>query len=298
MAGPRSFRNVPAPPLPVLPRRRPPPPAAAMPVPRAAPTPAGPPPPPSGAVVFVTDFGESDTYAAQMAGALLKADPRARVVAGFHAVPPQDVAAGADALAELVAAFPPGTTFVTVVDPGVGTGRAVLAASAGGMFHVAPDNGLLAALLDGDPAARAVRLPPHAGEYATFHGRDVMAPAAGRLTRGEPLEALGEATTEWARLDRPGVERLDGGAVVGRIMRADRFGNLITNVPRSACPGAKRVVVGGRTVPVGRMYADVPAGEPVALVGSNGRWEVAVRNGSAAQEFLCREGDPVRFDPS
>ena len=252
---------------------------------------------PSGAVVLVTDFGTTDTYAAQLAGALLRTDPRARVAAQYHAVPPQEVAAGAEALAELVAAFPPGTTFVTVVDPGVGTDRAILAASAGGMFHVAPDNGLLAGLLDADPAAEVVRLDEIDAGSVTFHGRDRMAPAAGRLTRGEPLRALGEPVTEWVRLDRPPVETLSNGAVVGRIARADGFGNLLTNVPGDACPRATSATLGGREVPVGRTYADVPEGEPLALIGSNGRWEIAVRNGSAAQEFLIGEGDPVRFDP-
>ena len=256
---------------------------------------------PNGAVVLVTDFGTTDTYAAQLAGALLATDPQARVVAQYHAVPPQDVPAGAEALAELVAAFPPGTTFVTVVDPGVGTDRAILAASAGGMFQIAPDNGLLAGPLDADPAAEVVRLadpPPgaHAGSV-TFHGRDRMAPAAGRLTRGEPLRALGEPATEWVRLERPPIETLDDGAVVGRVVRADGFGNLLTDVPGDACPRANSATLGGREVPVGRTYADANEGEPIALIGSNGRWEIAVRNGSAAQEFLTGEGDPVRFDP-
>ena len=266
-----------------------------MPAPLATPTPAGPPPPPTGAVVFVTDFGETDTYAAQLAGALLRADPRARLIAQFHAVPPQDVAAGADALAELVAAFPPGTAFVSVVDPGVGTGRAVLAASAGGMFHVAPDNGLLAAFLDDDPAAAAVRLDVPAGSSATFHGRDVMAPAAGRLTRGEPLAALGEPATEWVPLDRPGFVTGEDGTVRGVVVRADRFGNLITNVPRSACPDPREVTVAGRVVPAGRTYADAAPGAPVALVGSNGRWEVAVRNGSAARVLGAGTGEVAEF---
>ena len=247
--------------------------------------------------MFVTDFGTRDTYAAQMAGALFKTDPRARVAAGFHAVPPQDVPAGADALAELAAAFPPGTTFVTVVDPGVGTGRAVLAAAAGGRYHVAPDNGLLAQFLDDDPAAQVVRLPPPAGASATFHGRDVMAPAAGRLTRGEPLTALGEPTTQWVRLDRPGVERRVDGTVAGRVARADGFGNLVTTVPASACPAPSSATVAGRAVPVGRTYVDVAPGDPLALVGSNGRWEIAVRNGDAAAALNAKPGDAVEFRP-
>ena len=263
--------------------------------PRAVPRPAGPPPPPTGAVVFVTDFGTADAYAAQMAGALLKADPRARVAAGHHAVPPQNVPAGADALAELVAAFPPGTTFVTVVDPGVGSDRAVLAATAGGMFHVAPDNGLLAPFLDADPAARAVRLDVPESSSATFHGRDVMAPAAGRLTRGEPLDALGEPVAAWVSLDRPAVETRPDGAVVGRVTRADRFGNLLTNVTRDDCPAPAKALLDGREIPVGRAYADANPGAPIALVGSNGRWEIAVRNGSAEAALGCGAGSEVIF---
>lgn len=243
----------------------------------------------------MTDFGTADTYAAQMIGSLLAADPRARVAAQFHAVPPQNKPAGADALAELVAAFPPGTTFVTVVDPGVGTGRPVLAAAAGGTFHVAPDNGLLAALLDVDPAAAVVRLPVPGGSSATFHGRDVMAPAAGRLTRGEPLSALGEPTTDWVRLDRPEPFAAGDGTVLGVVTRADRFGNLLTNVPRSACPSAASATLAGRTVPAGRTYADAAPGEPLALIGSNGRWEIAVRNGDAAAAFGAEPGDAVTF---
>ncbi len=93
------------------------------------------------------------------------------------------------------------------------------------------------------------------------------------------------------------MERLDDGAVVGRIVRADGFGNLLTDVPATACPAAKQATLRGRTVPTGRTYADVAPGEPVALVGSNGRWEIAVRDGSAAEEFLIDDGAPVRLDP-
>jgi len=265
--------------------------------PRATPTPLDD-APPNGLVVFVTDFGEADTYAAQMIGALLRTNPRARVAAQYHAVPPQHVAAGAEALAELVAAFPVGTTFVTVVDPGVGSERAILAATAGGMFHIAPDNGVLAALLDADPTAEVVRLPQDESRSATFHGRDLMTPAAGRLTRGEPLRALGEPTRDWVRLDRPAIERRPDGVIVGRVVKADRFGNLLTDVSRRDCPKPATATLGDRTVPIGRTYADAAPGEPIAVVGSNDRWEIAVRNGSAAEAFDAPEGTAVRFDPA
>ena len=266
-----------------------------MPAPLATPAPVGA-PEPNGLVVFVTDFGAQDTYAAQMVGALLNANPRARVAAGFHAVPPQNVPAGADALGELAAAFPVGTCFVTVVDPGVGTDRPVLAAACGGTLHVAPDNGLLAPLLDRDPAAEVVRLAVPGRASATFHGRDVMAPAAGRLTRGEPLHALGEPISAWRPLDRPGAEK-NGDAAVGRVARADRFGNLITDIPAAAVPDAATLTIGDRTVRCARTYADVDPGEPVALVGSNGCWELAVRNGSAAALHNLGPGAPAELRP-
>ncbi|MFH5805920.1 S-adenosyl-l-methionine hydroxide adenosyltransferase family protein [Alienimonas sp. DA493] len=266
-------------------------------LPRATPAPLDD-APPNGTVVFVTDFGTEDTYVAQMIGALLRTDPRARAVAGYHAVPPQDVPAGAEALGELVAAFPPGTTFVTVVDPGVGTERPILAAAAGGMFHVAPDNGLLAPLLAADPSAEVVRLPQEGSRSRTFHGRDLMTPAAGRLTRGEPLAALGERVSEWVSLDRPAPEQRPDGAVVGRVVRADRFGNLITNVSRRDCPTPAAATVAGRTVPVAGAYGEVVEGEPLALIGSNGRWEIAVRNGSAAAVLNAAAGAAVTFRPA
>ena len=265
--------------------------------PRATPTPLEE-APPNGLVVFLSDFGTADTYAAQMVGALLTVDPHARVAAGYHAVPPQDVEAGADALCELAAAFPPGTTFVAVVDPGVGTGRTVLAARTGGRLFVAPDNGLLAPLLAADPSAEAVRLDQSNLRSRTFHGRDLMAPAAGRLTRGEPLRALGEPASDWVTLTVARPERMDDGSVVGRVLRADGFGNLLTNVPARLCPEAKTATLGDRTVPVGLTFADVSVGEPLALVGSNGRWEVAVRNGSAAAVLNAGPGAAVVLIPS
>ena len=265
-------------------------------LPRATPTPLDD-APPSGDVAFVTDFGTTDTYAAQMVGALLTANPRARVVAQHHAVPPQDVTAGAEALGELAAAFPPGTTFVAVVDPGVGTDRAVLAARAGGRFFVAPDNGLLSATLAADPAAEAVRLDQSAARSRTFHGRDLMAPAAGRLTRGTPLRMLGEPTATWVSLDVTPPRRRPDGAVVGRVVRADRFGNLLIDVSARLCPDAASATLAGRTVPAAGTYADVPAGAPLALIGSNGRWEIAVRDGNAAAALGVGPSESVLFTP-
>ena len=268
----------------------PPRPAATLP----RPTPAGPPPGPTGLVVFVSDFGTRDAYAAEMAGALLKADPRAVPAAGHHGVPPQDVAAGAEALGRLVTAWPAGTTFVTVVDPGVGTDRAVLAATAGGQYHVAPDNGLLAALLDADPAAEAVRLPaPPPGASATFHGRDQMAPAAGRLTRGVPLASLGEAVADWARLPAPYYEIRPDGTAAGEVTRPDHFGNLLTTLPAGCVEAPATLHIAGRTINVGRTYGDVGDGESVALAGSSGYYEVAVRNGSAAAVLGVGRGERV-----
>ena len=267
------------------------------------PAPAGPPPGPTGAVVFVTDFGTADTYAAQMIGALLRADPRARVVAQHHAVPPQDVPAGAEALGELAAAFPPGTTFVAVIDPGVGTDRAVLAAWAGGSYFVAPGQRPAGGAAGRRPRRRG--RPPRPAPAGRLADVPRPRPDGPRRRRPHPRLAprrIGNPPYRRGNPSRlpftPLTPQADGFAVepvTGTVARIDRFGNLITNVPRDVCPSPSRVVIAGRTLPVAATYADVPPGDPLALVGSNGRWEIAVRNGDAAATLGAGRGEEVRF---
>jgi S-adenosylmethionine hydrolase len=245
-------------------------------------------------VTLLTDFGTADGYVAEMKGVLLSGAPGATLVDVSHDVPAHDVEAGRLALARYWRRFPRGTVHVAVVDPGVGSARAALAVESDGRFLVGPDNGVLSpALLAA--GARAVALPVAARAAPTFHGRDVFAPAAARLAGGAALDSLGEPTDACVVRRTPEARRLADGAVEGCVIAVDRFGNAVTNLVAGAAVAQHGgvVVVGGRAVPVRRVYADVAPGEAVAVVGSNGLLEVAVREARAVDTLRIRRGDTV-----
>ncbi|MBI5366471.1 MAG: SAM-dependent chlorinase/fluorinase [Planctomycetes bacterium] len=169
-------------------------------------------------IALVTDFGTRDPYVGVMKGVALGIAPRATLVDLTHEVPPQDVAAGRRALADSARYFPAGTVFVAIVDPGVGTARRALAARSGGRFYLAPDNGLLAFLAGTRAEFRAIDadrwgLEPRS---ATFHGRDVFAPAAARLAAGLSFARLGPRVAAIAPgPPAPAVRRRRGGRLEG-----------------------------------------------------------------------------------
>ena len=240
-------------------------------------------------VTLLTDFGTADGYVAEMKGVLLAGVPDASVVDVTHDVSPHDVEAGRLAVARYWRRFPPGTVHVAVVDPGVGSSRAALAVASDGRFLVGPDNGLLSPALLAQ-GARVVRLPVPAHAAPTFHGRDVFAPAAVTLLSGTPLDALGPPHD--APIVRRTVEarRLPDGTIAGQVITVDRFGNAVTNL---VVRGSAEIVVGGQTLPLRRSYADVEPGAPLALTGSNGLVEIAVRDGSAAERLGLARGASV-----
>jgi S-adenosylmethionine hydrolase len=241
-------------------------------------------------VTLTTDFGAADGYVGAMKGVIATLAPKATIVDITHEVPPQDVAAGAFALAQAAREFPPGTVHVAVVDPGVGSARAGVVIDAGGQRFVGPDNGLfeLAA-----PSPRAVhRIASKAfmapSPSATFHGRDVFAVAAARLAAGAKARAAGPAHALAGSL---GGERGD------RVVHVDRFGNLVTNVRwKTGAPATVRI--GRRTLRWARTYAEVDPDELLAYVGSAGTLEIAVRDGSAAKRLGLGRGARVSVRPA
>src|SRR5258705_6312317 len=148
---------------------------------------------PSGIVTLLSDFGTEDPYVGMMKGVILSAAPRLAIVDLSHGVPPQNLRVGAWFLAHASAFFPPGTVHVAVVDPGVGSGRKLLVAEDAGHAYLAPDNGILGPVLS--PAARVYELDParfaRAGASRTFHGRDILAPAAAAVATGLSPKAAG-----------------------------------------------------------------------------------------------------------
>jgi S-adenosylmethionine hydrolase len=250
-------------------------------------------------VTFTTDFGSRDGYAGAMKGVVLSLAPDATLVDISHGVPPQDVAAGAVALAQAAALFPPGTIHVAVVDPGVGGARADLLVESGDSFFVGPDNGVLS--LAARAGRRIYRIEAAAFRREpvspTFHGRDVFAPTAGRLAAGAPASEAGPRTEEMIELGRPVVSRR-AGQVEGRVIHVDAFGNLITSLGAEHLSVESSVEVegtGGVYHPVlARTFSDVASGALVAYLGSGGQLEIARRDGSAAAHVGAERGSIVR----
>lgn len=240
-------------------------------------------------ITLLTDFGTADGYVAEVKGVLYSVAPEVAIVDLSHDIPPQDVESGRLAVARYWRRFPSGTVHLVVVDPGVGSARAALAVSSDDRFLVGPDNGVLSpALLAGGAHAVALPIPPSAS--ATFHGRDVFAPAAAQLALGTPIDAVGSPFPEPVVRRTPEARRGPDGSVIGEVITVDRFGNAVSNL---IAPRGGHIEVAGRTFPIVRAYADARSGEFLALVGSSGFVEVAQRDGNAARALDLRRGTPV-----
>ena len=251
-------------------------------------------------ITLLTDFGTRDGFVGAVKGVLAALVPDALVEDIAHDLAAGDVRAGARALARYWARYPEGTVHLAVVDPGVGTERRALACSASDRFLVGPDNGVLTPALAGGAAVRCVRLDPArvaaptTGIAPTFHGRDLFAPAAAALARGCPLQELGPAAADPVLVVQPEPVRTECGAE-GVVVAVDRFGNLTTSVPGSWGARGDVVEAAGRSLVLRWTYGDVPVGAPLAVVDSEGRIELAVRDGSAARVLGIGEGAAVRL---
>jgi S-adenosyl-L-methionine hydrolase (adenosine-forming) len=244
---------------------------------------------PSGIVTLLTDFGIEDAYVGAMKGAILAVNRSAAVVDLTHAVRPFNVLQGAFLLDSAWRSFPLGSIHVAVVDPGVGTQRKAIAFRAADHYFVGPDNGLFTFL--GEPLSETVELatPPEAAP--TFHGRDVFGPAAARLAAGVSLEAIGAPRhLEPIRLSEAWASKV-GEAWRAQVLHCDHFGNVISNLPLRAL--ARLKVVNGTRVRTVEAYQEAQSSELVALVGSSGRIEFAVREGSAASRLHTGPGDTL-----
>ena len=272
-------------------------------------------------IVLTTDFGLTDPFVGVMKGVILTINPHAVILDLTHDIPPQQVSTAAFVLGVNHPYFPPNAIHTAVVDPGVGTARrAVLLITPQARF-IAPDNGLLSAVikdyLETPPAQPGlVPLPPGLAAYeltnpeyqrrpvsSTFHGRDVFAPAAAYLSLGRPPQSFGPPVRElvWQPAAAPSRR---GNGWQGEVIYIDRFGNLITNITAAQLPAAPlTIAIANRRIPgLSRTFHDpaaAPAALPdtpplIALMGSNGYLEIAVPDGSAAQTLGLGYGAPVQ----
>jgi len=247
-----------------------------------------------GPIALLTDFGHRDPYVGVVRGVILAHCPDAVLVDLCHEIPPQDLDAAAFALRVSVPYFPKGTIFVCVVDPGVGSQRRILWARTARHQFLAPDNGLLSWVKDPfveirSIANRSLWLPEVS---ATFHGRDIFAPVAGRLAAGLKPDKLGPKMQYFQRFPFPEPQRCDRG-VRGKILLIDRFGNAVTNLSPGHVASCNWVSCKGRRLPLRSHYAEAKPGEALALIGSSGYLELSVRNGDFSRAFKARPGDAV-----
>jgi len=271
-------------------------------------------------VALLTDFGTTDVFVGVMKGVILARAPRARMVDLTHEIPPGDVAAAALRLWQAAPHMPKGTIYLAVVDPGVGSSRRAVAVATPSFACVGPDNGIFTFLLARQPRASVVELPLPPAVRATFHGRDVFAPVAARLSAGTPVGRLGSAAAGLRTLPLPRLapEKPEAAAapaaVRGEILLADRFGNLVTSIgvlsaeagflridpwvpgcPQMRLEGAgfRVLLPGGRTAEVVRTFSDVAPGSLLAYIGSDGLLEIGVNQGSAAGTLGLPRGTEV-----
>ncbi|HLW47497.1 MAG TPA: SAM-dependent chlorinase/fluorinase [bacterium] len=258
-------------------------------------------------LTFLSDFGLESPYPAAMK-AVAAGICDARFVDISHAVPPHAVRTGAYLLWSVAPACPAGTVHCAVVDPGVGTARAPLAVASAGHIFVGPDNGLLlpAAKRLGTPRVYRLTNAAYRREpvSATFHGRDVFAPAAAHLAAGVALDEIGTPAPGHVDLILERAE-WDGPSLRGEVLWIDPFGNILTTIPGQALAGlpagreiSVEVQKGGLRATAGRTFGDVAPGAAVVLTGSDGFVEIALNRARAASLLGAAPGDPVWLRPA
>jgi S-adenosylmethionine hydrolase len=257
-----------------------------------------------GILTLTTDFGADGPYVAAMKGIVLGLVPEGvQLVDVSHAIAPQNILEGAFVLAGIVDAFPPGTVHLAVIDPGVGTDRRLVAARVAEQWFVLPDNGLLSGVVRGRRPTEIREITNQAicrpQISATFHGRDILAPAAAHLLRGGDPAELGPTREKLIMLANF-EPRADDAGLVGEVIFRDAFGNLITNVPAerlaSAPPEAWVIELAGERIEgLRRTYGEQPPGMLIALTGSTGWVEIAVVNGDAGRQLTAGPGMTVWF---
>lgn len=269
-------------------------------------------------IVLLTDFGSSDAFAGILKGVITRISPAISMLDLTHEIPPGDVRRAAITLWQALPYFPKNTVFLCVVDPGVGTSRRALLVRSSGYSFVGPDNGLFSFVLADDHQARELRNPELAlsNPSSTFHGRDIFAPAAAHLARGVPAEEFGPQATGLVRLTPPRLSSPSAGVLIGEVLHADRFGNLLTSLGRfdySAdgefllfspwLPGLSEArfsprgswlrLPGEVDLAWASTFADIPPGSCAVALGSSGLLEIVANRRSASELLGINGGESI-----
>jgi S-adenosyl-L-methionine hydrolase (adenosine-forming) len=258
-------------------------------------------------VTLTTDFGLNDHFVGTMKGVILGVEPDAQIVDISHSVQAFDVLDGALTISQAYNYFPTGTVHMVIVDPGVGSARRPIIVSSERHHFVAPDNGVLSLVYQREERLHARHIT--ADHYnlqpvsQTFHARDIFSPVAGYLAKGVDPEKFGEEVTDYVRFNAPKPKPVNESTLRGIVLKADRFGNLITNITPEDAPmlftepaATFKIVVGKREVSeIKTSYADGAPGEVFGILGSMGYLEIAANRASAAQLLGVGKGIDVNI---
>jgi S-adenosylmethionine hydrolase len=239
-------------------------------------------------IVLCTDFGLHGPYTGQVKAVLAREAPGVPVIDLFADLPPFAPKLAAYLLAAYVQGFRTGDVVLGVVDPGVGSERRALVVQADGLWLTGPDNGLFELVLRRAGRARCwpLEAPPGRAVSATFHGRDLFAPAAARLAlgempRGPQIEP--EHFPDWPD-------------DLAEIAYLDHYGNAMTGLRAARLAADAVLEVTGRRILRQRTFADVPSGQALWYENANGLAEIAVSGGSAAASLGLAPGSAVLVD--
>ncbi|MBI4456462.1 MAG: SAM-dependent chlorinase/fluorinase [Acidobacteria bacterium] len=252
-------------------------------------------------ITLITDFGLREYFVGAMKGAMFSIHLGVEIVDISHQVNSHDILEAAFTLRCAYSAFPARTIHVVVVDPGVGSKRRAIIVATSNYYFVGPDNGVFSLIYEAEAVERVVSIT--AEHYFrkplsnTFHGRDIFGPVAAWISKGIEIGKFGEDISDYVKLTPPKVKKMAEGAVQGMVLHIDKFGNLITNIAPCDLAGVKSAVkfaVAGREVPgLVRNYSEGAPGQPFALVGSAGFYEISALKDSAAKLLQAHRGDEV-----
>jgi S-adenosylmethionine hydrolase len=248
-------------------------------------------------IVLMTDFG-NDAYTGIMSGRILQINPNAKIVSLTNHIEKHAIKQGAFILQKSYKFFPYRTIFLVVVDPGVGSSRKALVAQTRDYSFIAPDNGILSPIISQSKAPDIIELPVPSNVSSTFHGRDVFAPAAAKLSLNYPLQDLGQRT----KLDIDLAFYWDPESSTGEVIFIDEFGNIITNIPKfTNIDRSGHFFVSTRRfeskMEFKLIYSDGSAHEPFLILSSYDTLEIALREGRACEMLPVQVGDRVTIIP-
>ena len=271
-------------------------------------------------IAILTDFGDYDPFVGIMRGVMSRIAPQAKHISITQQIPPGDIQRAAVVLWQSVPHFPPGTIFLVVVDPGVGTERRAIIFKSGKKVFIGPDNGVFSYILDQKTKVWELSNPDfqYTELSSTFHGRDIFSPAAAYASLGIQPSQFGDPVQDQVKLPTPDLD-FDGNSLRGEVLTADHFGNLLTSLgkfspikegtfhfdpwigalsPRDMVLNNPQITLAdGTTLPLISTFGDLTGRECGVLVGSTGLLELVANQHAAAEILKLNPGDPVTFEP-